>query len=108
MKANVEQWQALAGLGETRPGAVQASTGAGVCAIREGASGLGQQGGTAWLWLRGRVGVGEGRRAQHGCCGSLDVGAREPWAEDGRALEVPCGVWSGGLMLLGAREELRP
>ena len=30
MKANVEQWEALAGLGETRPGAVQAPTGAGV------------------------------------------------------------------------------
>ena len=84
MKANVEQWEALAGLGETRPGAVQAPTGAGVCVIREGASGPGQQGGTAWLWLRGRVGVREGRRTQHGCRGSLDVGAREPWAEGGR------------------------
>lgn len=101
MKANVEQWEALAGLVETRPGAVQAPTGAGVWAIREGASGPGQQGGTAWLWLRGRVGVREGRRAQHGSCGSLDVGAREPRVEDGRALDMPCGVWSGGLMFPG-------
>ena len=101
MKANVEQWEALAGLGETRPGAVQAPTGAGVGAISEGASGPGQQGATAWLWLRGGVGVREGRRAQCGCCGSLDVDAREPRAEDGRALDMPCGVWSGGLMFPG-------
>lgn len=97
MKANVEQWEALAGLGETRPGAIQAPTGAGVGAIGGGASGPGQQGGTVWLWLRGRVGVREGRRAParmlwelaRGCQGATGRG----WEGPGHAL------WSliGGL-----------
>lgn len=55
----------------------------------------GSKEGTAWLWLRGGVGVREGRQARQGCSRSLDLGAREALLDPGRAPGTPRGAGWG-------------